>query len=134
MRAEQQPGAFMTGDADQQLRIIGIDDVGCEHGVVGGFLAQLMGFAGQDPDQGVEPEQGRRDPGEQQLDPVEPGDVRKLVGDDRFGFAGGFDRFAVEQDHRTHQPPADGRGKLVAGEQGGAVLEPHAALGAGKGA
>ena len=55
--------------------------------VVGRFLAQLVRFAGEHPDERVEPEEGRRDPGEQQLDPVEPGDVRQLMGDDRLGFA-----------------------------------------------
>ena len=38
----------------------------------------------------------------------------------------------VEQDDRAHQPPADRRGELVAGEQGSAVLEAHPPLGAGE--
>ena len=56
VRAEQQAGAFVAGDADQQLGIIGIDDVGGEHAVVGRFLAQLVRFAGEHPDQRIEPE------------------------------------------------------------------------------
>ena len=86
MRSEQQARAFVPRDADQQLGIIGVDDVGCKDAVVGRFLAQLVRFAGKQPDQRIEPEQGGRDAREQQLDPVHPGDVGKLVGDDRFGF------------------------------------------------
>ena len=134
MRAKQQARAFVAGDPDQQLGVIGIGDIRREHRVVGGFLAQLVRFAGQQPDQRVEPEQGGGDAGQQQLDPVHAGDVGELVGDDRLGFARRFDRAGVEQDDRAHQAPADRRGELVAGEQGGAVLEPHAPLGAGEGA
>ena len=61
-----------------------------------------------------------------------PRDVRQLVGDDRFGFAGRLDRAAVEQDHRAHQAPADRRSEVVAGEQGGAMLEAHPPLRAGE--
>ena len=56
------------------------------------------------------------------------------MGDDRFGFVRRLDGPAVEQDHRPHQAPADRGRELVACEQGGAVLEPHAALRAGEGA
>ena len=97
----------MAGDPDQQLGIIGIGDIRPEHRVVGGFLAQLVGFARQDPDQRVEPEQRGRNPGQEQLDPIHPRDVRQLVGDDRLGLALRFDRTGVEQDHRAHQAPAD---------------------------
>ena len=57
VRAEQQARAFVPGDADEQLGIIGVRDIGGQHGVVGGFLAQLVGFAGEQPDERVEPEQ-----------------------------------------------------------------------------
>jgi len=49
MRAEQGAAALMARDADQQLGIIGSGDVSGEHGVVGGFLAQLVRLARQDP-------------------------------------------------------------------------------------
>ena len=86
MRAEQQARAFVPGNADQQLGVIGIGDISREHGVVGRFLAQLVGFAGEQPDQRIEPEQCGRHARQQQLDPVHPRDVGQLVGDDRFGF------------------------------------------------
>ena len=128
MRTEQQAGALVPRHSDQQLGIIGVGDVGGEHGVVGGFLAQLVRLSRQQPDQRIEPEQGRRDSGEQQLGPVHARDVRQLVGDDRLGFARGFDRARVEQDDGAHQAPADRRRQLVAREQSGAVLEAHSPL------
>ena len=54
--------------------------------------------------------------------------MRQLVRDDRFGFASGLDGARVEQNDRAHQPPADRRRELVAGEQRGAVLEAHPPL------
>ena len=122
MGTEQQAGALVTRHADQQLRVIRVDDIGGEYAVVGGFLAQLVRFTGELPHQGIEPEQSRRDTREQQLDPVHPRHVRQLVGDDRLGFTGRLNCAAVEQDHRAHQPPADRRGELIAREQRGAML------------
>lgn len=133
MRAQEQARAFVPGDADQQLGIVGIDDVGAKNAVVGGFLAQLVSFAGKHPDERVEPEERSRDTREEELDPVEPRNVRKLVRNDGLRFVGSFDRTAVEQNYRSHQAPADGRSELVAGEKRGSVLEAHSALGAGKG-
>ena len=52
----------------------------------------------------------------------------KLMGDDRFGLGVRLRRFAVEQDDRPEQAPADRRGKVVAGQQRGSVLEPHPPL------
>ena len=109
MSAEQQTRALVPGDADEQLRIIGVHDIGGQHGVVGGFLPQLVGFAGEQPYERVEPEHRRRDAGEQQLDPVHASDVGKLVRNNRFRFAGSFDGAIVEQDHWAHQSPADRR-------------------------
>ena len=63
-----------------------------EHGVVGRFLAQLVRFAGQQPDQRIEPEHRDGDARQQQLGPVEPGDVGQLVGDDRLGLAARLER------------------------------------------
>ena len=56
MRAEQQARAFVPRHADKQLSIVGIGDIGRKHCVVGRFLAQLVRFAGEHPDQGIEPE------------------------------------------------------------------------------
>ena len=132
MRAEQHAAAFVARDPDQQLGVIGIGDVGAEHGVIGGFLAQLVRFAGQRPGERIEPEDGGGDAGEHQLGPVEPGDVRQFVGDDRLGLVRRAERFVVEQDHRAHQAPADRRAEFRARQQGGAALEAHAALGMGE--
>ena len=132
MSAEQEARTFVPGNADQQLCVVGVDDVGGENAVVGGFLAQLVRLASEHPHQRVEPEQGGGDPGEQQLDPVHAGNVGKLVGDYRFGFARRFHRATVEKDDRADQTPTDRRSKFVAGEQCGAMLETHAPLRAGE--
>ena len=77
----------MPSDADQELRIVGIADVGREHGIVGRFLAQLMRFASKQPHQRIEPEQGGRHPRQQQLRPIDSRHVGELMGDDRLGIA-----------------------------------------------
>ena len=84
MRAEQEAGAFVPGNAHQKLRIIGIDNIGGEDAIVGGFFTKLVRFAS-----------------EQQLDPIHAGDVGELVRDNRFGFRASFNGAAVEQDHRA---------------------------------
>ena len=39
----------MPGRSDEQLGIVRVDDVGGEHAIVGRFLTQLVGFAGEEP-------------------------------------------------------------------------------------
>src|SRR5207237_7829181 len=60
MGPEQQAGAFVASDTDEQLGIVRVDDVSGEHGIVRRLFAQLMGLAGKQPDERVEPEQGGR--------------------------------------------------------------------------
>lgn len=133
MGAKEKPGTFVPGYANEQLGIIGVDNVGAKHAVISSLLAKLMSFAGQYPDERVEPEERGRDTRQEKLDPVEPRDVRKLVRNDCFGLVCSFDGTAVEKDDGPHQPPADGRGKLVARKKGSSMLEPHAPLRPGKG-
>ena len=67
MRSEQQPRTFVPSDANQQLSVIGIGDISRKDAIVGCFLAQLVGFAGEQPDQRIEPEQRRCHARQEQL-------------------------------------------------------------------
>ena len=87
MCAEQQSRALVAGNADQQLSIIGVGDVGREHCVIGRFLTQLVRLAGELPNKRIEPEKRSGNPRQQQLHPVHARDMGELMGDDRFGFA-----------------------------------------------
>ena len=84
---------------------------------IGGLLGLLDDLALEQPDQGIEPEQGGGEAGQHQHRPVAPGDMGDLVGEDRRGLFGLGQRVGIDQDHRPAPAPAQGRGHRVRDQQ-----------------